>query len=41
VQLQKVSRFNSAVVPKRQASRTENAGADVEKDRPKHPRECI
>jgi RNA-binding protein with serine-rich domain 1 len=31
----------SAVVPKREAPRTDNAGADVEKDGPKRLRECI
>lgn len=31
----------SAVAPKRDAPRTDNAGADVEKDGPKRPRECM
>jgi RNA-binding protein with serine-rich domain 1 len=31
----------SAVVPKREAPRTDNAGADVDKDGAKRLRECI
>jgi RNA-binding protein with serine-rich domain 1 len=31
----------SAVVPKRDGPRADNAGADVEKDGPKRLRECI
>lgn len=31
----------SAVAPKREAPRTDNAGVDVEKDGPKRQRECI
>jgi len=38
---QKASPPPKAVAPKRDAPRTDNAGAEVEKDGPKRPRECI
>lgn len=31
----------SALAPKREAPRTDNAGADIEKDGPKRQRECM